>query len=231
MKDLLDKKCHIILQNHYDATNGQVKKKEIGVIKGYKMVTVDDYYPHVLCTDNNLEYKKFMEWFEKEVLYVLNVLWNQHFIIKLTLSQLNYRETIIFLENLREFSSRITLELVEEVFEAPTKNHFSTQEKEAFFKGKLKMLKKWKYTISKHIEGGSMERILALTPCIDEIKYAMNKEASLREKVTDFNLFIQFWEYWAKTKQLGFVVAVEEKTDFMTKLLIQKKIQVQYKRV
>lgn len=87
-----------------------------------------------------MEYSRFMLWFEKEVQKIVKELWNQHFIIKLTLSQLHFRETILFLEHLKDFSKRITIEFIGE--DTPEiKKHFSVQEQEAFFIGKLRMLK------------------------------------------------------------------------------------------
>ncbi|EHQ7222200.1 hypothetical protein ACE6YB_000001, partial [Listeria monocytogenes] len=177
---------------------------------------------------NTMEYSRFMTWFEQEVKKIVTDLWNQHFIIKLTLSQLHFRETILFLEHIKDFSKRITIEFIgEDLSNNEIKNHFSIQEQEAFFIGKLRMLKKWKFIISKHIEGCSVEQTLAFTPCIHEIKYTMSQQARMEENIIDLHMFIDFWEYWAAYKKLKFVVEVKEE-DFITKSLMHKKAHVRF---
>lgn len=223
---LLEKKYQIHLQNHYDATSRQVQKKEIKVLKKNKNLLIGEVFPYQICLESTMEYSRFMLWFEKEVQKIVKELWNQHFIIKLTLSQLHFRETILFLEHLKDFSKRITIEFIGE--DTPEiKKHFSVQEQEAFFIGKLRMLKKWKFIISKHIEGCSVEQTLAFTPCLHEIKYTMSQQARMEENIIDLHMFIDFWEYWATHKKLKFVVEVKE-ADFITKSLMHKKVHVQF---
>ncbi|HEL8262409.1 TPA: hypothetical protein U0C92_002834, partial [Listeria monocytogenes] len=91
----------------------------------------------------------------------------------------------------------------------------------------LRMLKKWKFIISKHIEGCSVEQTLAFTPCLHEIKYTMSQQARMEENIIDLHIFIDFWEYWASHKKLKFVVEVKEE-DFITKSLMHKKVHVQF---
>lgn len=64
------------------------------------------------------------------------------------------------------------------------------------------MLKKWKFIISKHIEGCSVEQTLAFTPCLHEIKYTMSQQARMEENIIDLHMFIDFWEYWATHKKI-----------------------------
>lgn len=66
-------------------------------------------------------------------------LWNQHFIIKLTLSQLHFRETILFLEHLKDFSKRITIEFIGE--DTPEIKTLLCPRTRSIFIGKLRMLK------------------------------------------------------------------------------------------
>ncbi|MBC1574241.1 hypothetical protein [Listeria booriae] len=225
---MLEKRYQIHLQNHYDASSREVQKKEIKVLQKHKSKKNGEVFPNQICLENIMEYSRFMTWFENEVQKIAKKLWNQHFIIKLTLSQLYFRETILFLENIKDFSKRITIEFVgENIPSNHIKSHFSMQEQEAFFIGKLRMLKKWKFIISKHIEGCSVEQTLAFTPCIHEIKYMMNQKAKLEENIIELHMFIDFWEYWAAHKKLKFVVQVKE-GDFITKSLMHKKVHVQF---
>ncbi|MBC2328534.1 hypothetical protein [Listeria swaminathanii] len=225
---MLEKKYQIHLQNHYDATSRKLQKKEIKVLKKRKDLLIGEVFPYQICLANTMEYSRFMTWFEQEVKKIVTDLWNQHFIIKLTLSQLHFRETIQFLEHIKGFSKRITIEFIgEDLSNNEIKNHFSTQEQEAFFIGKLRMLKKWKFIISKHIEGCSVEQTLAFTPCIHEIKYTMSQQARMEENIIDLHMFIDFWEYWAAYKKLKFVVEVKEE-DFITKSLMHKKAHVRF---
>ncbi|EHU9820874.1 hypothetical protein NL776_003070, partial [Listeria monocytogenes] len=203
-----------------------LQKKEIKVLKKRKNLLIGEVFPYQICLANTMEYSRFMTWFEQEVKKIVTDLWNQHFIIKLTLSQLHFRETILFLEHIKDFSKRITIEFIgEDLSNNEIKNHFSIQEQEAFFIGKLRMLKKWKFIISKHIEGCSVEQTLAFTPCIHEIKYTMSQQARMEENIIDLHMFIDFWEYWAAYKKLKFVVEVKEE-DFITKSLMHKKAHV-----
>ncbi|EAE8113877.1 hypothetical protein A9E27_00005, partial [Listeria monocytogenes] len=206
----------------------QVQKKEIKVLKKRRNLLIGEVFPYQICLANTMEYSRFMTWFEQEVKKIVTDLWNQHFIIKLTLSQLHFRETILFLEHIKDFSKRITIEFIgEDLSNNEIKNHFSIQEQEAFFIGKLRMLKKWKFIISKHIEGCSVEQTLAFTPCIHEIKYTMSQQARMEENIIDLHMFIDFWEYWAAYKKLKFVVEVKEE-DFITKSLMHKKAHVRF---
>ncbi|EIT8008226.1 hypothetical protein AWK70_02130, partial [Listeria monocytogenes] len=212
----------------YDATSRRLQKKEIKVLKKRKNLLIGEVFPYQICLANTMEYSRFMTWFEQEVKKIVTDLWNQHFIIKLTLSQLHFRETILFLEHIKDFSKRITIEFIgEDLSNNEIKNHFSIQEQEAFFIGKLRMLKKWKFIISKHIEGCSVEQTLAFTPCIHEIKYTMSQQARMEENIIDLHMFIDFWEYWAAYKKLKFVVEVKEE-DFITKSLMHKKAHVRF---
>ncbi|EAC2319462.1 hypothetical protein O1N65_003093, partial [Listeria monocytogenes] len=205
-----------------------LQKKEIKVLKKRKNLLIGEVFPYQICLANTMEYSRFMTWFEQEVKKIVTDLWNQHFIIKLTLSQLHFRETILFLEHIKDFSKRITIEFIgEDLSNNEIKNHFSIQEQEAFFIGKLRMLKKWKFIISKHIEGCSVEQTLAFTPCIHEIKYTMSQQARMEENIIDLHMFIDFWEYWAAYKKLKFVVEVKEE-DFITKSLMHKKAHVRF---
>ncbi|EAE0444328.1 hypothetical protein Y216_00005, partial [Listeria monocytogenes] len=205
-----------------------VQKKEIKVLKKRRNLLIGEVFPYQICLANTMEYSRFMTWFEQEVKKIVTDLWNQHFIIKLTLSQLHFRETILFLEHIKDFSKRITIEFIgEDLSNNEIKNHFSIQEQEAFFIGKLRMLKKWKFIISKHIEGCSVEQTLAFTPCIHEIKYTMSQQARMEENIIDLHMFIDFWEYWAAYKKLKFVVEVKEE-DFITKSLMHKKAHVRF---
>ncbi|EAC7602639.1 hypothetical protein ES01_14795 [Listeria monocytogenes] len=225
---MLEKKYQIHLQNHYDATSRQVQKKEIKVLKKRRNLLIGEVFPYQICLANTMEYSRFMTWFEQEVKKIVTDLWNQHFIIKLTLSQLHFRETILFLEHIKDFSKRITIEFIgEDLSNNEIKNHFSIQEQEAFFIGKLRMLKKWKFIISKHIEGCSVEQTLAFTPCIHEIKYTMSQQARMEENIIDLHIFIDFWEYWASHKKLKFVIEVL-KEDFITKSLMYKNKQIKF---
>ncbi|EAG2177170.1 hypothetical protein B0924_00005, partial [Listeria monocytogenes] len=209
-------------------TSRQVQKKEIKVLKKRRNLLIGEVFPYQICLANTMEYSRFMTWFEQEVKKIVTDLWNQHFIIKLTLSQLHFRETILFLEHIKDFSKRITIEFIgEDLSNNEIKNHFSIQEQEAFFIGKLRMLKKWKFIISKHIEGCSVEQTLAFTPCIHEIKYTMSQQARMEENIIDLHMFIDFWEYWAAYKKLKFVVEVKEE-DFITKSLMHKKAHVRF---
>ncbi|EAD6065863.1 hypothetical protein EZ544_14385, partial [Listeria monocytogenes] len=211
-----------------DATSRRLQKKEIKVLKKRKNLLIGEVFPYQICLANTMEYSRFMTWFEQEVKKIVTDLWNQHFIIKLTLSQLHFRETILFLEHIKDFSKRITIEFIgEDLSNNEIKNHFSIQEQEAFFIGKLRMLKKWKFIISKHIEGCSVEQTLAFTPCIHEIKYTMSQQARMEENIIDLHMFIDFWEYWAAYKKLKFVVEVKEE-DFITKSLMHKKAHVRF---
>ncbi|WP_120245758.1 hypothetical protein, partial [Listeria monocytogenes] len=211
-----------------DATSRSIQKKEIKVLKKRKNLLIGEVFPYQICLANTMEYSRFMTWFEQEVKKIVTDLWNQHFIIKLTLSQLHFRETILFLEHIKDFSKRITIEFIgEDLSNNEIKNHFSIQEQEAFFIGKLRMLKKWKFIISKHIEGCSVEQTLAFTPCIHEIKYTMSQQARMEENIIDLHMFIDFWEYWAAYKKLKFVVEVKEE-DFITKSLMHKKAHVRF---
>ncbi|HAM1621068.1 TPA: hypothetical protein H9423_002849, partial [Listeria monocytogenes] len=210
------------------ATSRRLQKKEIKVLKKRKNLLIGEVFPYQICLANTMEYSRFMTWFEQEVKKIVTDLWNQHFIIKLTLSQLHFRETILFLEHIKDFSKRITIEFIgEDLSNNEIKNHFSIQEQEAFFIGKLRMLKKWKFIISKHIEGCSVEQTLAFTPCIHEIKYTMSQQARMEENIIDLHMFIDFWEYWAAYKKLKFVVEVKEE-DFITKSLMHKKAHVRF---
>ncbi|EOZ4906968.1 hypothetical protein ACQRQA_002840, partial [Listeria monocytogenes] len=121
---------------------------------------------------------------------------------------------------------RITIEFIGEGT-PEIKKHFSVQEQEAFFIGKLRMLKKWKFIISKHIEGCSVEQTLAFTPCLHEIKYTMSQQARMEENIIDLHIFIDFWEYWASHKKLKFVIEVL-KEDFITKSLMYKNKQIKF---
>ncbi|EAE8347309.1 hypothetical protein BOQ23_10315 [Listeria monocytogenes] len=225
---MADKKYKLNLINHYDTSNKKFQKKEVKILKKQRGKLYDEFYPYQLCRIESMEYAKFMKWFEMEFRQMVKELWNQHFIVKLTLSQLYYRETVLFLEHVKEFSKRVTLEFIgEDIANNNLKSHFSNQEQEAFFIGKLRMLKKWKYTISKHIENCSVEQTLAFTPCIHEIKYSMNQEVKLKENVVDLHLFIDFWEYWATHKKLKFVIEVL-KEDFITKSLMYKNKHIQF---
>ncbi|EIT8056027.1 hypothetical protein L3I19_003014 [Listeria monocytogenes] len=225
---MLEKKYQIHLQNHYDATSRQVQKKEIKILKKRKNLLIGEVFPYQICLANTMEYSRFMTWFEQEVKKIVTDLWNQHFIIKLTLSQLHFRETILFLEHIKDFSKRITIEFIgEDLSNNEIKNHFSIQEQEAFFIGKLRMLKKWKFIISKHIEGCSVEQTLAFTPCLHEIKYTMSQQARMEENIIDLHIFIDFWEYWASHKKLKFVIEVL-KEDFVTKSLMYKNKQIKF---
>lgn len=221
------KEYKLNLINHYDTTSNKFQKKEVKILKKQRGNRYDEFHPYRLCVEESMEYSKFMRWFELEIRQIAKELWNQHFIVKLTLSELYCRETILLLENIKDISKRITLEFIGEDIPNNNKNHFSNQEQEAYFIGKLRMLKKWKYTISKHIENCSVEQTLAFTPCIHEIKYSMNQEVKLKEDIVDLHLFIDFWEYWATHKKLKFVVEVKE-ADFITKSLMHKKVHVQF---
>ncbi|EAE1250757.1 carbamoyl-phosphate synthase, partial [Listeria monocytogenes] len=88
---MLEKKYQIHLQNHYDATSRQVQKKEIKVLKKHNNLLNGEVFPYQICLESTMEYSRFMLWFEKEVQKIVKELWNQHFIIKLTLSQLHFR--------------------------------------------------------------------------------------------------------------------------------------------
>lgn len=81
-----------------------------------------------------MEYSRFMLWFEKEVQKIVKELWNQHFIIKLTLSQLHFRETILFLEHLKDFSKRITIEFIGEDTPEIKKTFFCPRARSVFYR-------------------------------------------------------------------------------------------------
>ncbi|EAD8122771.1 diguanylate phosphodiesterase, partial [Listeria monocytogenes] len=118
---------------------------------------MEDLTSHLLCVTNQIEYGKFITWYEMEIKKVLQVHPNQHFIIKISFQQLYFRETMLLLENLQKDSRRLTIELVGDSQISPySKEHFSAEDSDAFLKGKLKMLKKWHYFISKHIESGAI---------------------------------------------------------------------------
>lgn len=99
---------------------------------------------------------------------------------------------MLLLENLQKDSRRITIELVGDSQISPySKEHFSAEDSDAFER-KLKMLKKWHYFISKHIESGAIEQTLIFTPYIDELKYSLTQKSKLLHNITELKFFYHF---------------------------------------
>ncbi|WP_376698778.1 diguanylate phosphodiesterase [Listeria cossartiae] len=209
---ILTQQYQLVLQDQYDPRSGQLIKKEIIPTKNL----VEELTSYMLCIKNQTEYGNFIKWYEHEIRKVIEEHPEQHFIMKISFQQLYFRETMLLLENLQAFSKRMTIELVgDSRISAGERAHFSIDDSDAFLKGRLKMLKKWHYFISKHIETGAMEQTLIFTPYIDELKYSLKKESKLLENHTELTFFLSFWKKWATLRCVHFVVIVDEvSTDF-----------------
>ncbi|EAD5633123.1 diguanylate phosphodiesterase [Listeria monocytogenes] len=226
---ILNQKYQLLLQNEYYTKSGDLVKKEIVAIKKTKNL-LEDLTTHLLCVTNQTEYGKFINWYEMEVKKVLQVYPNQHFIVKISFQQLYFRETMLLLENLQKDSRRITIELVGDSQISPnSKEHFSAEDSDAFLKGKLKMLRKWHYFISKHIESGAIEQTLIFTPYIDELKYSLTQKSKLLNNITELKFFLSFWKNWAELRFVDFLVLVDEKNEFVSYVLLPDELNVRCK--
>lgn len=226
---ILNQKYQLLLHNEYDTKSGDLVKKEIVATKKTKNL-LEDLTSHLLCVTNQIEYGKFITWYEMEIKKVLQVHPNQHFIIKISFQQLYFRETMLLLENLQKDSRRLTIELVGDSQISPySKEHFSAEDSDAFLKGKLKMLKKWHYFISKHIESGAIEQTLIFTPYIDELKYSLTQKSKLLHNITELKFFLSFWKNWAELRFVDFLVLVDEKNEFVSHVLLPDELNVRCK--
>ncbi|EAF3893980.1 diguanylate phosphodiesterase [Listeria monocytogenes] len=219
---ILTQQYQLVLQDQYDPRSGQLIKKEIIPTKH----VVEHLTSYLLCIKNQAEYRNFIKWYEREIRQVLKEHPEQDFIIKISFQQLYFRETMLLLENIKAFSKQITIELVgDSQISAGEREHFSPEDIDAFLKGRLKMLKKWHYFISKHIESGAMEQTLIFTPYIDELKYSLKKGAKLLDNQTELAFFLSFWKSWAKLRCVHFVLIVDEmSTDFPEEVAIRCEI-------
>lgn len=157
---------------------------------------------------NEETYYVFSEWFIEAFLEVLDKYPSNRFAINIAPQQLFYAETLLWLDELRSESHRITVEITEDIFDVPAhKQHLNANDKDAFILNKIKVI----YGLGYHIAMddvscglNSLERVMSYLPYIIEIKFSLIHFKSI--DLEDLLYFIKAWANFAQKNNLDFVV-------------------------
>lgn len=200
-------KFQLFIQPKLDVLQGNIVEYEI-------LLRDDSEVPKFPLTEleavlaNEEIYYVFSKWFSEAFLEVLDKYSSDRFAINIAPQQLFYAETLLWLEELRSESHRITVEITEDIFDVPAhKQHLNANEKDAFILNKIKVIHGLGYHIAMDdVSCGlnSLERVMSYLPYIIEIKFSLIHFKSI--DLEDLLYFIKAWANFAQKNNLGFVV-------------------------
>ncbi|AIS66661.1 diguanylate phosphodiesterase [Listeria ivanovii subsp. ivanovii] len=200
-------KFQLFIQPKLDVLQGNIVEYEI-------LLRDDSEVPKFPLTEleavlaNEEIYYVFSKWFSEAFLEVLDKYPSDRFAINIAPQQLFYAETLLWLEELRSESHRITVEITEDIFDVPAhKQHLNANEKDAFILNKIKVIHGLGYHIAMDdVSCGlnSLERVMSYLPYIIEIKFSLIHFKSI--DLEDLLYFIKAWANFAQKNNLDFVV-------------------------
>ncbi|PZG37917.1 EAL domain-containing protein [Listeria ivanovii] len=200
-------KFQLFIQPKLDVLQGNIVEYEI-------LLRDDSEVPKFPLTEleavlaNEEIYYVFSKWFSEAFLEVLDKYPSDRFAINIVPQQLFYAETLLWLEELRSESHRITVEITEDIFDVPAhKQHLNANEKDAFILNKIKVIHGLGYHIAMDdVSCGlnSLERVMSYLPYIIEIKFSLIHFKSI--DLEDLLYFIKAWANFAQKNNLDFVV-------------------------
>ncbi|PZF90047.1 EAL domain-containing protein [Listeria ivanovii] len=200
-------KFQLFIQPKLDVLQGNIVEYEI-------LLRDDSEVPKFPLTEleavlaNEEIYYVFSKWFSEAFLEVLDKYPSDRFAINIAPQQLFYAETLLWLEELRSESHRITVEITEDIFDVPAhKQHLNANEKDAFILNKIKGIHGLGYHIAMDdVSCGlnSLERVMSYLPYIIEIKFSLIHFKSI--DLEDLLYFIKAWANFAQKNNLDFVV-------------------------
>ena len=225
----MDDEFQFHFQPKFDVRNNQIAGYEI-LLRNKEQ---NPYYPAEKMDKiihSKEEHKRFLTWFQEELVRLLKAFPTIQFSINFAPKQLFYSETKDFFTSMQSYTKQLTIEITEDVPLFSTLiEHVDSLTYEKKFQSVFASIKAKGYCIALDDVGSgmnSLDEVLKYTPYLNQIKFSIVKCTKKDLNKETLHLFLNAWQQLAEDYHLSFIVeGIEDQT--MSDELKEKGIVIQ----